>query len=279
MSNISTSRILTQSGMAVGALAGTLVLWLDNRAGHLTLIALYATASIASSLLLFRLDVDAVTGGRRRTRRGMAVLTDRPFLGITFFNGVLALNWGMLESGVPLWIIGHTDAPGWAAGLLIGFNTIAVVACQPWTSRLATTVSSAGRLGLWSGVLLALACVVFAGTNQGSGTVVIAALFVAAAIHVVGEVFFVNSGYGLSVGLTPDGAHGEYQGFFATGQSSALTLAPGLMALLLGNLAVTGWLVLAAVFVAGGAGTLATSRVALRARQRSAPVRDLVLSR
>jgi hypothetical protein len=81
---------------------------------------------------------------------------------------------------------------------------------------------------------------------------------------VAGELFFTGSGFGLSVGLTPGDAHGEYQGVFTTGQSAALTLAPGIMAALLVGLGVAGWFVLAALYLIGGVGSVAAGRWALR---------------
>jgi hypothetical protein len=36
-------------------------------------------------------------------KRTVLVLRDRPFLVVTQLNGLLAVNQGMLDSGIPLW--------------------------------------------------------------------------------------------------------------------------------------------------------------------------------
>ncbi|MFE7776527.1 MFS transporter [Streptomyces sp. NPDC057445] len=266
--SISTARVMTQGGIVVGALFGGIVLSADSTAGYLALIILYGTVNLLSSALLLRVP-HVRSLADRKVRRRVLVLRDRPFLVITLLNGLLALNWGMLDSGVPLWITAHTGAQPWVMGVLMGFNAVVIVVFQNRVSRAGATVRGAGRLGLWSGLLLAGSCAVFAASYHGSGRYVLAVLFLAATVHVVGELFFVGSGFGLSVGLTPDEAHGEYQGMFATGQAAAMMFAPGVMTVLLVEWAQTGWLVLAVVYLVAGVGTVAASRWALSSRERS----------
>ncbi|MEU0003931.1 MFS transporter [Streptomyces sp. NPDC006314] len=265
LEGISTARVMTQAGIVVGALLGALVLSADSRTGYLSLIVVYGAANLLAAALLLRVPhVRSLSD--RKVRRGVLVLRDRPFLAATLFNGLLALNWGMLDSGVPLWITAHTRAPLWVMGLLMGFNAVVIVLFQNRVSRAGVTVAGAGRLGLWSGLLLAASCGVFAATYHGSGTYVLVVLFLAAVVHVVGELFFVGSGFGLSVGLAPQDAHGEYQGMFNSGQAAAMMLAPGAMTVLLVEGGRLGWFVLAAVYVVAGLGTAATARWALHDR-------------
>ncbi|MFE6916042.1 MFS transporter [Streptomyces rubiginosohelvolus] len=267
--SISVNRAMTQGGIVVGALAGAWVLALDNSAGYLGLVLIYGTSVMGCAAVLWRVPHVASLNDRK-VRRPVLVLRDRPFLLITLFNGLLALSWGMLDSGVPLWIAQHTQIPLWVMGVLMGANAVVVVLFQNRVSRAALTVRGAARLGLWSGVLLAVSCVLLAGTGSDSGVVALLLLAAGAAVHVVGELFFVSSGFGLSVALTPEGAHGEYQGMFASGQSAALTFAPGLMTVLLVDGGVAGWFVLAGVYLIGGVGTLWAARWAVRSGEGAA---------
>ncbi|WP_405528538.1 MFS transporter [Streptomyces avidinii] len=273
--SISTNRAMTQGGIVVGALAGAYVLSLDNAAGYLGLIVMYGGTTVGCSVLLLRVPRVASLSDRKVRRRVM-VLRDRPFLLITLFNGFLALSWGMLDSGVPLWITHHTHAPLWVMGVLMGANAVVIVLFQNRVSRAAEAVPGAARLGLWSGVLLAASCGIFAATYRGSGAWVFVLLALGAAVHVVGELFFVSSGFGLSVNLTPNDAHGEYQGMFATGQATALTFAPGIMTVLLVDWGVAGWFALAAVYLVGGIGTLGAARWAMRKPQEPAAETPIV---
>jgi len=155
---------------------------------------------------------------------------------------------------------------------------VLIVLFQNRVTRAGATVRSAGRLGLWAGILLAVSCLAFAASYHGTGAAVLVVLVVAAAVHVAGELLFMGSGFGLSVGLTPEDAHGEYQGVFNTGQAAAIALAPGIMTVLLVEWSVTGWLVLAGIFLLAGVGTVLTGSWALRkqAAQVRAPAGQLV---
>ncbi|CAM3749729.1 MFS transporter [Kibdelosporangium persicum] len=267
LASVSTTRVMTQAGIVAGAGFGAIVLAVDSRIGYLSMILFYGISNIVFVVLLRRVPhVESLRD--RKVKRRVLVLRDRPFLVLTAFNGMLALCFGMLSSGTPLWIASHTQAPTWVMGVLVGFNSVMIVLFQNRVTRRGETVHGAGRLGLWSGILLAVACLAFAATYNGSGTTVLVVLLIAATIHVAGELLFMGSGLGLSVGLTPDGAHGEYQGVFNTGQAAALMLAPGVMAGLLVELGATGWFVLGAVFLVAGVGTVLTGNWALR-RQAS----------
>ncbi|GAA1997070.1 MFS transporter [Catenulispora subtropica] len=263
IADISTNRVMTQGGIVVGAVLGAYVLALDSRAGYTGLLAGYAATNVAFAVLLLRVPhVESMAD--RGVRRRSTVLRDRPFLALTGFNGLLALCWGMLTVGVPLWLTKDTHAPLWMMGVLIGFNAVMIVLFQNAASRRGATVRTAGRLGLWAGVTLAVACALFAATYHGSGFPVVALLALAATAHVAGELLFMASGFGISVGLTPPNAHGEYQGTFATGQAAAQMVAPSVMALVVVHTATVGWFILAGVFLLAGIGTLRTAEYALR---------------
>jgi hypothetical protein len=263
---ISTMRVVTQSGVVLGTLVGSLILYLDTRAAYLGLVLCYGLLNIVFAFLLVRVPrVESLAD--RKANRKVLVLRDRPFLLVTLLNGLLMLNWGMLGSGVPLWIMAHTGAPIWIAGMLMGFNSLVTVLFQRRASRQADTVTGAARLGVRAGITLACSCPIFASTYHASGVVVVVVFLIAAAVHVVGELWGVASGWGLSVGLTRHQAHGEYQGMFAAGTAGAQMLAPGVMTLLLVDWGVAGWFALAAVFLIGGVPMTAVSRWATRADQ------------
>jgi MFS family permease len=264
---ISSNRVVSHIGMAAGSGIGALILYLNSRAGYVSLIVLYGVAALASAAMMTR--VPHVTSlSDTGAKRPVLVLRDRAFLVVTALSALLALNWGMLGTGVPLWISNHTYAPTWIIGVITGANAVAIVLWQNWVSRFGTTVAGAARLAVWCGLALATSCVLFALTYHGRGFVVILVLLAATGAHVVGELLYVSSGWGLSVALTPEGAHGEYQTVFATGPAVALMVAPALMTSLVVGWGVAGWLLLGAVFLAGSLPTVPVSRWALRTEQR-----------
>jgi len=96
-------------------------------------------------------------------------------------------------------------------------------------------------------------------------------LLLAGAVHVVGELLFVASSWGLSIALMPPNAPGQYQGMFATGEAAALMAAPALITLLVVTWGQPGWLVLATIFLLATASAIPVTRWAVRTRP-SVPV-------
>lgn len=267
--DISTNRVVLHVGLAVGAGIGTLILWADTRPAYLGLILLYGLATLGSAAIVLVRIPHVTSLADRRDKRRLLVLRDRPFLALTLLSGVLALNWGMLGVGLPLWINAHTDAPLWTVGAIAAFNAVLIILFQNRVSRTASSVPGAARMAVNSGVALAVSCLLFASTYHGSGPLVIVLLFAGAAVHVVGELFFVASGWGLSVGLTPKDAHGEYQSMFATGSAAAQVVAPAMMSVAVVGWGVAGWAVLGVLFLLAVVPVVPISRWAMGTELRA----------
>ncbi|OKI84063.1 MFS transporter [Streptomyces sp. CB02414] len=267
LKSISNCHVIKEIGAVAGSVIGIVVLTLDNRPGYVGMVLFCGAASLAFTALIARVPhVESLR--ERQVTRKMLVLRDRPFLVLTVLNGVLALNWGVLDAGLPVWLTSHTQAPPWTMGVLLAFNGVVIVLLLNRFTQAATTVPSAGRMSALAGVTLAVSCLLFATTDGAAAGTVIALLFVAAAVHTLGELFFVAGGYGLSVGMTREDAHGEYQGMFGVGEGAAMMLAPGLLTALLAGWGSPGWLLLAGLFLASGTGLLYTSRWSTRLEQR-----------
>jgi MFS family permease len=260
LNTISTARVMTQVGIVAGAAVGGFVLSSDNRTAYVVLLGTYGALHIGCALFLMVRLPHVTSLADRNVKRRALVLRDRPFLVIAGLNGVLALSWGMVNPGVPLWISHHTQAPLWILSVVVAISAGGTVLFQNRVSRWGRTVVSAARLSLWSGVALAVSCLVYAFSLDGAGLPVVLILVGATLIYLIGELLFVSGGYGLSVGLTPEDAHGEYQGAFGTGQAAASMLAPGIMTLLLVEWGLGGWFALAALYLVGGFGTLFAGR-------------------
>jgi len=172
----------------------------------------------------------------------------------------------MMSSGLPLWVALHTDAPRSLSAVIVVLNSLAIALLQVRVSRGIGSPAGAARGARLAGVLLAASCLLFAVTAGWGGAGVIAVLVAAGVVHTAGELLFVASSWGLSVPLMPADAAGEYQGVFATGEATALMLAPALMTTLVAGWGQPGWLVLAAIFLAPAAAAVPVTRWALRTR-------------
>ncbi|WP_338701715.1 MFS transporter [Streptomyces sp. Q6] len=249
-------RMVTNVGMGVGGAFGALALQLDSRAGYTVLILVDAAAFVGSAVLVHRLPGGA---GRRaqadvpEESRWRAV-RDLPFLTVTCLNAVLALQYSLMEVGIPLWIVGNTDAPRWSAALLMVLNCVLVALLQVRATRGVEDLPGAVRAMRRSGLLLALSCAFFACSAGLSPLGALGILVVAAVVQVLAEVLQAAGGWTVGYGLADARAQGVYQGVFNSGQAAATMAAPALVTVTAIEHGTAGWVVLGVLFVAAGLG-------------------------
>ncbi|WP_428951593.1 MFS transporter [Streptomyces sp. cg35] len=249
-------RMVTNVGMGVGGAFGALALQVDSRAGYTALILVDAVAFVGSALMVLRLP----GGGARRpvddspAESRWRAVRDLPYLGVTFLNAVLALQYSLLEVGLPLWIVQHTDAPRWSAALIMILNCALVALLQVRATRGVEDLSGAVRAMRRSGLLLALSCAVFACTAGLSPLWALAVLVVGAVVQVLAEVLSAAGGWTVGYGLADARAQGVYQGVFNSGQAAATMAAPALVTATAIDHGTAGWAVLGVLFVAAGLG-------------------------
>ncbi|MBO1335482.1 MFS transporter [Streptomyces sp. VRA16 Mangrove soil] len=249
-------RMVTNVGMGVGGVFGALALQVDSRAGYTVLILVDAVMFMASAALVLRLPestgrsstVAAPAGSRWRAVR------DLPFLAVTFLNAVLALQYSLLEVGLPLWIAQHTEAPRWSAALIMVLNCVLVALFQVRATRGVEDLPGAVRAMRRAGLLLALSCAVFAATAGLSPWWALGVLVVGAVVQVLAEVLSAAGGWTVGYGLADSRAQGVYQGVFNSGQAAATMAAPALVTATAIRHGATGWVILAALFVVAGLG-------------------------
>jgi hypothetical protein len=263
---LGTIRSLNHLGWAAGAAIGALIIGIDSRPAYVGLLVLDAATFLAYAVAIAGLPRVAPVPASGRGPR-LAVLRDRPYVSLAAMMGVLSLCWGMLSSGLPLWVALHTDAPRPVSAVIVLLNSLAIAAFQVRVSQGIRSPLGAARGALWAGSALAASCLVFALTNGLGGAPAVALLLAGGVLHVAGELLFVASSWGLSIPLMPPDAAGQYQGMFATGEATAQMLAPALMTTLVAGWGQPGWLVLAALFVLATVPALPVTRSALAQRR------------
>jgi len=186
-------------------------------------------------------------------------LRDRTYVASVVLNAVVAMQFGAMTVGVPLWVA-STDAPTAVVSALLVVNTALVALLQVRASRGTHDVRGAGRAVRRGSVLLAAACVLYAGAGYGSLVAATALLVLAAVAHSLGEVLSEAGGWGMAFELADPRRAGAYQGLSQTGYALAGMAAPVVVTALPIRFGTPGWLVLGAVFVAAGAGAAAVAR-------------------
>lgn len=258
-------RATTNVGISVGTVAAGFGIAVDTRTGYVALILVDALSYLAAAAITTRLaplpPVPAPATGPR-----LVALRDRPFLAFTALDGLMSMHFGLLNIALPLWVVGHTTAPRWLVSALFLVNTTMVVLFQVRASRGTEDLGGAARAARRAGLAIALACLLFAvsGDLPTAGAVVL--LLLGALVHVIGELWHSAAGWGISFGLAPAHAQGQYQGAYGMGMQVGGMLAPAVVTSLAIGWGVPGWLVLGALFVVLGALVPPVVRWAARTR-------------
>ena len=258
-------RAVTNVGISVGTVLAGFALAADTRGAYVTLILLDAATYVLAAAVLLRLPpvppMPAPAHGPR-----LIALRDRPFLAFTVLDGLMSMHFSLINIALPLWIAGHTTAPNWLISACLLVNTVVVILFQVRASRGTEDLTGAGRAARRAGVLLAVACALFA---AGGGVPVAAAvplLLGGALVHVVGELWHAAAGWGISFGLAPAHAHGQYQGAYGMGMQLGSMVAPVVVTTLAIGGGVPGLLVRGVVFMRLGALVPPVVRWAARTR-------------
>jgi hypothetical protein len=259
-------RAVQHAAYTVGAGAGALVLTLDSPALYRAAIAAKAVTLMISALALRGVPDPAGTAPDRNPRPGRA-FTDVPFAAAMSTSALLASCWAILSTGLPLWITGHTSAPPATSAALVVLSCVLIAALQTTVSGRVTDVSRAARAVRSAGMLLAVSCLVVLAAAGRPAWWAVAVVAVAGLVHVAGELLYVAGDWQLSLSLMAEDARGEYQGVRASLTGVVQTLAPPLVALLVGGAGGAGWVLLAAILLAGSAPAPALARWAQRTRR------------
>ncbi|MDG4749963.1 MFS transporter [Micromonospora sp. WMMD718] len=258
-------RAVTNVGISVGTVLAGFALAADTRGAYVTLILLDAATYVLAAAVLLRLPpvppMPAPAHGPR-----LIALRDRPFLAFTVLDGLMSMHFSLINIALPLWIAGHTTAPNWLISVCLLVNTVVVILFQVRASRGTEDLTGAGRAARRAGVLLAVACALFAAGGGVPVAVAVPLLLAGALVHVVGELWHAAAGWGISFGLAPAHAHGQYQGAYGMGMQLGSMVAPVVVTTLAIGWGVPGWLVLGVVFLLLGAMVPPVVRWAARTR-------------
>jgi MFS family permease len=264
-------RAVTNVGIGAGSATAAIALHVDTKAAYVTAILVDASTFVVAAAILRGLPDTRVArpvDGTAPPRRRNPALHDRPYLLVTTLNAVIALQFTILEVGLPLWIVNHTHAPRIMAAATLLLNTVLVVLFQVRAARGVHDVASAGRVLRRGALLLAAAWILIACCAGLPGWAAAVLLLGALAVETAGEVLSSAAGWELSYALADDNHHGAYQGVFTGGWSVASMLGPVIVASTALHFGFGGWVVLAVAFAGCG---LAVPPVAAWAAGRRAP--------
>ncbi|GAA1382634.1 MFS transporter [Kitasatospora putterlickiae] len=254
-------RVVTNVGLCVGTGVGAIALQVDSRTCYLAAILADAASYLVVAVMFLRLPVRGAGGASRPAPGGPAwrasrernpALRDGPFLLVTALSSVLALQFAMLEVGVPLWIVQQTDAPRITVAATLVVNTLLVIAFQVRATRGTEHPAAAARACGRAGLILAASCLVIALAHGARAELAALVVLVGVALQAVGEVLGQAGTWALSYDLAGERAHGAYQGVFNAGNAAALMIGPALVSTAVVGHGLLGWAVLGTLLAAAG---------------------------
>ena len=260
-------RSVTNIGMSVGAGIGALALLVDTRAAYVTLLVLNGASYLVAAFVLRRHPSVPPT---QHTSDGPVwiVFRDRPYVVVTLLMAAMAIQYSILDVGIPLWVDRYTTAPTWMVAVLFVLNTTMVILFQVALSRRVESLEAAVRAVSASGVVFFVACGLFAlAAGQDVGIAIIL-LLAGGVVHGTGELMQAAAQFCLSQTLAAPHAQGQYQGLASTGFSLSAMLAPTAIALLPIALGPPGWWILGGIFVVLGAALIPAVAWAARTREQ-----------
>lgn len=259
-------RSVTNLGITGGAALGGVALAVDTKFGYQLAILVNAlTIFISAGMYLFLENIPPLPEAKEN--RMTLALRDKRYVSLSALNAVLTLHYPVLEIAMPLWIVNETSAPRWMAAVVLIINTVVVTLFQVRASKGSEDIETAARVLRGSAIALAAGVVIYGAASLfESALVAVLLLSIGSLVHVYGELRQSSGSWGIGFGLPPEHAQGQYQGVWSLGISMSRMIAPIFLTTVVIGLGMSGWIILAGLFLVAGLGVQPLTQRALAAR-------------
>lgn len=244
-------RAAANAGLTMGAAVASIGLIANSGPTYTALILGNAATFIIAAFFIARMPRAGWAQAAPRPSR-LTALRDLPFMAFTVLDGMMSVQYYLQELALPFWIVTATNAPRWLISVLICINTAGVLLLQVPATRGTETASGAARAARRAGLLLALACGLYAFASAVGSAVAMLLLVTGAVVHLLGELLQAAAGWSMSFQLAPAQSHGEYQATYSMSLLMARIIAPVALTTLVVRHGPAGWLILAGVFAVTG---------------------------
>ena len=259
-------RTVTNLGIALGGMIAGLALLAGTaeafRAMMIGAGVVYLLSALHLRRLPTRVDAPRHDPAGPLPQRRVSPFRDRRYLVLTVLSGIFGMQFGLAEMGVPLWISQDTSAPDVLISVILVINTLCVVLLQVPLSRGTHDPRRAGKIVMTGGVLMAVACALYATAGGVPVVAAVSLLCGAALLHSFAEILSQAGAWGLSFELADPLQAGAYQGMFGMGSALGAMLAPLVVTATVVEHGALGWGILGAVFLGSAAGVTLIARKA-----------------
>ncbi|GAA3478311.1 MFS transporter [Streptomyces yanii] len=274
------SRSVANAGYAFGAGIAAIGLAVGTRDAYRALILCNALSFLVAAALVWRTR-EPRDPGRVAARTGDAAAAggpaapspwrDRGYLRFVLLDIPMNLDDSILNVGLPLWLVNHTEAPHAFVPAFLVINTVLVVVLQMRVSAKVKEPRQAAGAVVVYGLTMLACCAVPATATGGAAWSASIALLVAAMLVTLAELMRSVSSWELAVSLAPPEARAPYLGVAGMSQSVQKSAGPLLLTGAVLTAGPAGWLVLGAA-VAGL--SVVQRRCCLRRLDTVLPVAD-----
>ncbi|OLR94648.1 MFS transporter [Actinokineospora bangkokensis] len=250
-------------GATIGAAAAGLTIALADPSAYTALVLLDAASFLVSGAVLLRLRLRPAEHAHTAADDVDAVRRSRPsgrYLLLAGLNGLLYLHAVLLTVGLPLWVAGYTNAPGWVIGTIVVLNTVLAVALQLRLSRGVVGPAAAANRQLRAGLALAACCLLVMTTGATAPVLTVALVLAATTAMTIGEIYQGVGAWGLSFALSPPDRRGYFLSVYNLGQTGAMIIGPWLVTSAVLPSGALGWAAAAGAFALVGVAVVAAAR-------------------
>ncbi len=174
------------------------------------------------------------------------------FMVVVGLSAILVSHVPLLAVAFPLWISERTTAPTYLISVVVLINTVGVTLIQVPVAGQVKTIRDATSACFGAGAALAVAVFFLVASSALHGWSQIAAIVIAAVLHLFGELLHSAASWALAFDLAPEDRLGEYQGVFNSGMDLSVMIGPTLFSALVAASSPIGWWIFAAVLLLAG---------------------------
>ena len=241
-------RSVVNIGFTIGALLGGVALAIGNRSLIAAIPVLTAAMLGVNTMMILRLPrVVHESPTERKHVIAPGALTNKPYLAVAFLNGLIGVDYVLLNIVVPLWLVERTDAPHALLAWLMGTNTLLAVLLQVRAARGSESVAGAVRAARLAACAALVGCVLMVTTHWTHNWTTIVILWLGYVAVTGVELLQSAAGWGLSSELSEQRRRAEYQGGWKLGGAAMKMAGPAAFTWLVISWGPQGWLVVAAV--------------------------------
>lgn len=256
-------RSLFNVGFSIGALLAAALIGVGGTAMQALPLG-NAVSFVLAGVFVLRLPATPTSSSTKERVSRFRALKDRHFLAVIGASSLLALHSSVLMVGVPLWLVTSGKLPRSVIPAIFVLNTIMVVLFQVKCAKGSETVDGSVGAARKAGLISISACLALAIGNVTTAWVTAVFALMAVFLLTFAELWQSASAFGLSFGLAPEAARGEYLGAFHLHIVFQATIGPALVSFLVIREGSYGWLALSLIFLAG---TVAVAPAARRVRK------------